>query len=255
MESGGGTLQRRLSFPRELDGTGAAPGGSGGSQGLPIHYSHTPSAVSRGRKERTLLVSSVTLLLLFLFSIAGLGLVLNSHVKQSAALVAHHRGWSAAYGELLNKQAELKKHKQELADAQAALQQHKAQLAGASEQLQLFHSALQHKESTLAELMEEKAALHAAVQKVSQRAAEELETAKASGTRHAEAELEASKHEAAALRVTLERCWADYGSALEALQAAEAEAADLKWGHHGHGMEEGQHTGWEEERHPHHKAP
>jgi hypothetical protein len=143
-----------------------------------------------------------------------------------------------------------------------------AQLTGASEQLSMFHAAMQHKarariaaasaqthinadsahhkshtqEATLAQLMDEQGRMQASMADMQRRWAEEKAAHGAASASDALAELAAARQEEDRLRGALQRCFADYGAAVEALYAAEqrgqalqADAAAHDAAHHGGG--------------------
>ena len=94
-----------------------------------------------------------------------------------------------------------------------------SQLEGASQQLSQFHSALEQKDASLAQLQSEHWAMRDAMLAMEARWAEE-KAARGHGHGLAE-ELAQARDEESRLRASLQRCYADYTAAVDALAKAE----------------------------------
>ena len=105
--------------------------------------------------------------------------------------------------------------------ADAARSHAQSQLEGASQQLTMFHSALEQKDASLAQLQSEHWALRDSVLAMESRWAEEKA---AHGHGHHQGlaeELTQARDEESRLRASLQRCYADYTAAVDALTKAE----------------------------------
>ena len=108
--------------------------------------------------------------------------------------------------------------------ANSALQLKQSQLEGASQQLTQFHAALEHKDASLAQLQSEHWALRDAMADMELRWSAE-KAAHDAGHAHGAAslaeELAQARDEESRLRASLQRCYADYSAAVDALTRAE----------------------------------
>ena len=124
-----------------------------------------------------------------------------------------------------------------------------SQLEGASQQLTQFHAALEHKDASLAQLQSEHWALRDAMAEMEARLAAEKASYGPGGAHAGLAdELAQARDEESRLRGALQRCYADYTAAVDALSKAEEAAhpaatphARLGAYHAGHGDAGGTH--------------
>lgn len=113
------------------------------------------------------------------------------------------------------------RHKHELQRANSQLQLKQSQLEGASTQLTQFHSALEQKDASLAQLQSEHWALRDAMAAMESRWAEEKAAHHGHGHGGLAEELAQARDEESRLRASLQRCYADYTAAVDALTKAE----------------------------------
>ena len=127
--------------------------------------------------------------------------------------------------------------------ADAARLHPQSQLEGASQQLTQFHSALEQKDASLAQLQSEHWALRDSMLAMESRWAEE-KAAHGHGHQGLAEELAQARDEESRLRASLQRCYADYTAAVDALTKAEEQlhpsrvAPDAAH-HHGGGDQHG----------------
>ena len=96
-----------------------------------------------------------------------------------------------------------------------------SQLEGASQQLTQFHAALEHKDASLQQLQSEHWALRDAMAEMEARWAEERAARAHASAGGLADELAQARDEEGRLRASLQRCYADYTAAVDALTKAE----------------------------------
>jgi hypothetical protein len=132
--------------------------------------------------------------------------------------------WLACLPRRAGADSRRRRHKDELRRANSALQLKQSQLEGASQQLTQFHAAMEHKDASLSQLQSEHWALRDAMADMELRWSAE-KAAHDAGHAHGAAslaeELAQARDEESRLRSSLQRCYADYTAAVDALTRAE----------------------------------